>query len=91
MSFGYPMAAWMRRGGPLAPYLRLLVQNDARTRDLLAQDVLRAVVAENEEGRGNHGEGALFAALNLEIWMRVCLEGRAPEDVREEAWGLASA
>lgn len=91
MSFGYPMGRWMRRGGSLAPYVRLLERADARTRGVLDPVVLRRVVEENEQGRGNHGEGALFAAVNLEIWLRVHVAGTSPGAVAEEAAELAKA
>jgi hypothetical protein len=50
--------------------------------------VLDRVIDENERGIGDHGEGALFAAMNLELWMRCCLEGRAPAEIRMEAEDL---
>lgn len=85
MSFGFPMSAWLRKGGALEPWVRLALAPGSRAASLLDGNVLRRIVEENERGVGNHGEGALFMTINLEIWIRVVVEGESPDAVREAA------
>ena len=91
LSFGFPLAAWLRPGGPLHPYVELATGKDARIREWLDPARLLEIVAENERGVGNHGEGALFVAVNLEIWARLRLEGASPDEVRAVAERAARA
>jgi hypothetical protein len=85
MSFGFPMSDWFRRGGALEPWVRLASAPGARVASVLDGRALRRIVDENERGVGNHGEGALFMAVNLEIWIRTVVEGEDPSAVREAA------
>ena len=85
MGFGFPIGEWLRRGGALEPYVQLLLEPRASTRGIFRPQALARVIEENERGVGNHGEGALWAAVNLELWARIHLEGRSPADVRAES------
>lgn len=85
--FGTPMGAWLKR--ELAPVLReLLSPAVVRQRGLFKAEVVSAIVADHEANRAD-GTDALLSLLNLEIWSRVYLDGRAHADVADELHRLA--
>ena len=74
--FGTPMGAWLKR--ELAPVLRsLLAPEVVRRRGLFDARVVSRLVADHEASRSD-GTDALLALLNLELWSRIYLDGRAP-------------
>ena len=85
--FGTPMGAWLKR--ELAPVLRaLLAPEVVQRRGLFDAGVVSSLVADHEASRSD-GTDALLALLNLEVWSRIYLDGRAHQDVAEELHRLA--
>lgn len=80
--FGTPMGAWLKR--ELAPLLqRLLAPEVVRARGLFRPEVVSALVADHAAQRID-GTDALLSLMNLEIWSRLYLDGRASDDVAAE-------
>jgi hypothetical protein len=85
--FGTPMGAWLKR--ELAPVLlELLSPAVVRQRGLFRAEVVTGIVADHEANRAD-GTDALLSLLNLEVWSRVYLDGRAHTDVADELHRLA--
>jgi asparagine synthase (glutamine-hydrolysing) len=80
--FGTPMGAWLKQ--ELAPLLRrLLAPEVIRRRGLLRSPVVQQLIADHQASRID-GTDPLLALMNLEIWSRIYLDRRAPEDVAHE-------
>lgn len=84
--FGTPMGAWLKRD--LAPLVRELLSEAAVSeRGLFDFNEVRALIARHEANRID-GTDRLLALMNLEIWARMYLDRRAPEDVTAELQGM---
>jgi asparagine synthase (glutamine-hydrolysing) len=84
--FGTPMGAWLKRD--LAPLVRELLSEAAVSdRGLFDFSEVRALIARHEANRID-GTDRLLALMNLEIWARMYLDRRAPEDVTAELQGM---
>ncbi|MBS0446973.1 MAG: asparagine synthase (glutamine-hydrolyzing) [Proteobacteria bacterium] len=80
--FGTPMGAWLKK--ELAPLLRtLLAPKTVRARGLFRQDVIDRLVADHQQSRSD-GTDALLSLMNLEVWSRIYLDRREPDDVAAE-------
>ena len=80
--FGTPMGAWFK--GALAPLVRQMLSPQAiERRGLFDPRAVSALIAAHDASRID-GTDRLLALLNFEIWARLYLEGRAPEDVVDE-------
>jgi asparagine synthase (glutamine-hydrolysing) len=80
--FGTPMGAWLKR--ELAPVLRRLLARDVvRDRGLFDPAVIAGLVADHDANRID-GTDALLALMNLEIWSRLYLDRRSPDEVTAE-------
>jgi asparagine synthase (glutamine-hydrolysing) len=80
--FGTPMGAWLKQD--LAPLLRGLLSEPAiRRRGMLDSPSIQALVAAHEANRID-GTDRLLTLLNLEIWSRLYLDRRPPQDVADE-------
>jgi asparagine synthase (glutamine-hydrolysing) len=80
--FGTPMGAWFK--GALAPLVQQLLSPEAiARRGLFDARAVSALIAAHDANRID-GTDRLLALLNFEIWARLYLEGRAPEDVVDE-------
>lgn len=80
--FGTPMGAWLK--GDLAPVLReLLSERAIAARGLFDHGQVSELVAAHETSRID-GTDQLLALMNLEIWSRIYLDRRAPDDVTAE-------
>jgi asparagine synthase (glutamine-hydrolysing) len=80
--FGTPMGAWLKRD--LAPVLRRLLSTDVvRDRRLFNPAVVARLMADHDANRID-GTDALLALMNLEIWSRIYLDRRSPDDVTTE-------
>ncbi len=80
--FGTPMGAWLKR--ELAPVLRrLLAPEVLRARGLFHAPVIERLMADHEANRADLTD-ALLALMNLEIWSRIHLDRRSPDDVAAE-------
>jgi asparagine synthase (glutamine-hydrolysing) len=75
MGFPTPWAYWL--AGPQLDSIELtLTENRALERGLFRPEALRRLFAEHRAGRRDNGN-RIWRLLNLELWMRVCLEGDA--------------
>lgn len=84
--FGTPMGAWLKR--ELAPVLRRLLATDVvRDRGLFDPKVVARLVADHDANRID-GTDALLAMMNLEIWSRMYLDRRSPDEVAAELKGF---
>lgn len=80
--FGTPMGAWLR--GELAPLRDALLSEQAvRARGLFEPENVRQLIADHEQNRVD-GTDRIVSLLNLEVWARIYLDARAPEDVSTE-------
>jgi asparagine synthase (glutamine-hydrolysing) len=80
--FGTPMGAWLKND--LAPLVRgLLSEAAVNARGLFHFPVVRELIASHEANRVD-GTDRLVGLMNLEIWSRIYLDGRSPQDVTDE-------
>ena len=80
--FGTPMGAWLK--SDLAPLMHeLLSEASISARGLLDPAPVRELVAQHNANRVD-GTDRLLALMNLEIWARMYLDARAPQDVGAE-------
>ena len=80
--FGTPMGAWLK--SELAPLVHeLLSDASIEARGLFHPAPVRQLIAQHEANRID-GTDRLLALMNLEIWARLFLDGRAPQDVGAE-------
>lgn len=80
--FGTPMGAWLKQD--LAPLVRgLLSESVIKRRQLFHFPAIQELIGSHEANRVD-GTDRLLALLNLEIWSRLYLDGRAAEDVTAE-------
>jgi asparagine synthase (glutamine-hydrolysing) len=80
--FGTPMGAWLKQ--ELAPLVGGLLSEPAiRRRGLLDSAAVQALVASHRANRVD-GTDRLATLLNLEIWSRLYLDRRSPQDVADE-------
>ncbi|MFO0687462.1 MAG: asparagine synthase (glutamine-hydrolyzing) [Myxococcota bacterium] len=83
--FGVPLDAWFRGEGRLARMLaRVLADRETRERGLFDVALASRFFDEHRSGRRDRTE-ALWGLLNLELWARIGLDGRAPGDAVELA------
>ncbi len=79
--FGVPIDDWLAPDGVLGPLLaRLLGERETRERGWLDVGLAGRLLAEHQGGAADHTE-ALWGVLNLELYARVCVEGRGAEAV----------
>ena len=84
--FGTPMGAWLK--DDLAPLVRgLLSESVVEDRGLFRYPMVQDLIAGHEANRVD-GTDRLLTLLNLEIWSRLYLDGRAPDDVTDELKGM---
>ena len=80
--FGTPMGAWLKND--LAPLVRgLLSERVVKARGLFHFPVVRDLIASHEANQVD-GTDRLVGLMNLEIWSRMYLDGRSPQDVTDE-------
>ncbi len=86
--FGTPMGAWLK--GELAPLLReILSTASIEARGLFRPPEVAALIEAHAANRLD-GTDRLLTLLNLEIWARMYLDGRAPADVADELKAVTS-
>jgi asparagine synthase (glutamine-hydrolysing) len=78
MGFPTPWAYWLA-GPQLDDLERMLLEPRTLKRGLFKPDVLKRLFAEHRSGRRDHGN-RIWRLLNLETWMRVCIDGEIPKD-----------
>jgi len=80
--FGAPMGAWLK--GELAPLVRTVLSRDAvDRRGLLHWKPIERAIALHFSNREDHTDH-LIALMNLELWCRIYLDNRSPEEVAGE-------
>ena len=80
--FGTPMGAWLRNG--LAPLMHeLLSDASIEARGLLDPAPVRELIAQHQASRID-GTDRLTALMNLEIWARLYLDRRTPQELTAE-------
>ena len=80
--FGTPMGAWLRQD--LAPVMHALLSEESLDRrGLFDVNAVRELIAQHDAKRVD-GSDRLLALMNLEIWSRLYLDRRSPEDVTAE-------
>ncbi len=80
--FGAPMGAWIK--GALAELLEsALSRESVLQRGLLNPEPVSRLIEDHKSNRID-GTDRLLALLNLEIWCRVTLDGRTPQNVADE-------
>jgi len=79
MGFPTPWAYWLA-GPQLESLERMLTEERTEDRGLFRAKAIRHLFAEHRSGRRDHGN-RIWRLLNLELWMRVCLEGDAVPDL----------
>jgi asparagine synthase (glutamine-hydrolysing) len=83
--FGTPMGAWLKQD--LAPLMQELLSEDSiERRGLFDPGTVRALMGRHETKRID-GTDRLLALMNLEIWARMYVDRRTPEDVTAELEG----
>jgi asparagine synthase (glutamine-hydrolysing) len=86
--FGTPMGAWLKN--ELAPVLRNVLSTRAvGDRGLFDPVAVDRLINSHETSRADATD-QLLTLLNLEIWCRMFLDGRTPDDVSDELRMLAA-
>ncbi|MDS4030335.1 MAG: asparagine synthase (glutamine-hydrolyzing) [Candidatus Competibacter sp.] len=86
--FGTPMGAWLKH--PLRPVLhRLLSPEAVAARGWFHHPPIMQLIAAHEQNRLD-GTDRLLALLALEIWARLYLDGRTPDDLTQELREIAA-
>jgi asparagine synthase (glutamine-hydrolysing) len=80
--FGTPMGAWLKQD--LSPLVhKLLSKTVVEGRGLFRYPAVQELIASHDANRID-GTDRLLALINLEIWSRLYLDGRTPDDVTTE-------
>lgn len=86
--FGTPMGAWIK--GRLAPVVdALLCPATLDRRGWFDVDAVATLIRDHAANRID-GTDAILALVNLEIWARLHLDRRTPDDIAAELEGLAA-
>jgi asparagine synthase (glutamine-hydrolysing) len=86
--FGAPMGAWLKN--ELRPLVQVtLSQESLARRGLFDPAVVREAIGLHEAARRDYSDH-LQCLMNLEIWCRIFLDGRSPDDVAAELAGHAA-
>lgn len=80
--FGAPMGAWIKHELQGMTHNLLSTESVSR-RGLLRPDVVARTIALHEANKEDHTDHIL-AMMNFEIWARLYLDGRSPEDITAE-------
>ncbi len=79
--FGFPIARWLR--GDLANFQRNLFRQSRFVElGLFRQEAIDRLVNEHIGGKADHNF-RLWILINLEIWHRMCFEGKSAGEMRE--------
>ena len=79
LGFPTPWAYWLA-GPQLDELERLLTEERALQRGLFRGEVVKRLFAEHRKGIHDHGN-RIWRLLNLELWLRVCIDGEPLDDV----------
>jgi asparagine synthase (glutamine-hydrolysing) len=87
MGFPTPWAYWLA-GPQLEDLERLLVEPRTLKRGLFHPEILKRLFAEHRAGQRDHGS-RIWRLLNLELWLRVCVDGEPAADLVQPGSALA--
>jgi asparagine synthase (glutamine-hydrolysing) len=87
MGFPTPWAYWLA-GPHLESLERLLLETRTVERRLFRPEVLRRLFAEQRSGYRDHGN-RIWRLLNLELWLRVCVESEPAADLVQACGAVA--
>lgn len=73
MGFPTPWEYWLK-GPQLEVLEQLLLEPRTLQRRLFRQEILQRLFAEHRSGARDHGS-RIWRLLNLELWLRVCVDG----------------
>lgn len=79
MGFPTPWAYWLA-GPQLEDLERVLLEPRSLERGLFRAEVLKRLFAEHRAGHRDHGN-RIWRLLNLELWLRVCVDGESAADL----------
>ena len=79
MGFPTPWAYWLA-GPQLEDLERVLLERRSLERGLFRAEVLKRLFAEHRAGHRDHGN-RIWRLLNLELWLRVCVDGESAADL----------
>jgi asparagine synthase (glutamine-hydrolysing) len=87
MGFPTPWAYWL--AGPQLDHLeRMLLEPQSLARGFFNPDSLKRLFAEHRRGHRDHGN-RIWRLLNLETWLRVCVDRDSPATSSETGKKLA--
>jgi asparagine synthase (glutamine-hydrolysing) len=87
MGFPTPWEYWLK--GPQFEYLeRLLLEPRSLQRGFFREQVLKRLLAEHRAGARDHGN-RIWRLLNLELWLRVCVDGESGADLVPQGSAVA--
>ena len=87
MGFPTPWAYWLA-GPQLEDLERLLVEPRTLKRGLFHPTIVKRLFAEHRAGQRDHGN-RIWRLLNLELWLRVCVDGEPAADLVQPGGALA--
>jgi asparagine synthase (glutamine-hydrolysing) len=87
MGFPTPWAYWLA-GPQLEDLESLLTEPRTLQRGLFRGEILKRIFAEHRAGSRDHGN-RIWRLLNLELWLRVCVEGESADDLVRAASSVA--
>jgi len=87
MGFPTPWAYWLA-GPQLENLERSLLEPRTLERGLFRADVLKRLFAEHRAGHRDHGN-RIWRLLNLELWLRVCVDGELAADLVSQGRAVA--
>jgi asparagine synthase (glutamine-hydrolysing) len=87
MGFPTPWAYWLA-GPQLADLERLLMEPRTGQRGLFHPEILKRLFAEHRAAYRDHGN-RIWRLLNLELWLRVCVDGEPAADVVQPGVAVA--
>jgi asparagine synthase (glutamine-hydrolysing) len=87
MGFPTPWAFWLA-GPQLEQLERLLLEPRTLGRGLFRREIVHRLFAEHRAGFRDHGN-RIWRLLNLELWLRVCVDGESAADFIQRGRAVA--
>jgi asparagine synthase (glutamine-hydrolysing) len=87
MGFPTPWAYWLA-GPQLDDLERLLLEPRTLERKLFREEAVKRLFSEHRAGSRDHGN-RIWRLLNLELWLRICIEGESAGDFVEPGSAVA--
>jgi asparagine synthase (glutamine-hydrolysing) len=87
MGFPTPWEYWLK-GPQLEDLERLLMEPRSLQRGFFREQVLKRLLAEHRAGARDHGN-RIWRLLNLELWLRLCVDGESGADLVPQGSAVA--